>query len=409
MLLRKLFLFVTTLGLAGILSAGVSTDYVTFKAPLPGHTYLNYHFSLDNSDITFKRAGDGFEGIIEASLYIYDRQERLQAREELNKSFRYHDFSKTIARDIEHFLCIRVSLPAGDYQARLIVRDKHSDREFVKKGMVKVPAYYGGFHLSSIQLFSEMTGDDDKTYPNLSHDYYFSSPVVHIYYESYFPEPARDVEVRYSLIDESDKVIYTKKERIAVSTQNPGFKTTLSTTALAPGNYRLRISQNNAGNIALTENHFTVIQSPIDLRFKTYDQALYELRYLLTPAQYDSMKAIPANRWQQALNQFWQKHDPQGETVFNDVMLEYYRRMQNANRWFGTPYKKGWLTDLGMVYILLGQPDIVLKAVSADRFEGGRQVWEYRKLHLRFTFISQSVFSEYSLINKNDLLLASGN
>ncbi len=409
MLLRYITLIVATLGLVGTLSAGVSTDYVTFKAPLPGHTYLNYHFSLENADITFKRAGDGYEGAIEASLYIYDEQEQLRALEELNRSFRYRLFSKTNARDIEHFLCLRASLPPGSYQARLVIRDKHSNREITKREKVEIPAYYGGFHLSSIQLLAETAAGNGQTYPNLSHDYYFSSPVVHIYYESYFPEATHDVEVSYSLLNEKDRVIYTKKERIEVHSQNPGFKTTLSTTALAPGSYRLRISQNNAGTIARTENRFTVIQSPIDLRFKTYDQALYEIRYLLTPAQYDSMKAIPANHWQQALNQFWKKHDPRGETVFNDVMLEYYRRMQNANRWFGTPYKKGWLTDLGMVYILLGQPDIVVKAVSPDRFEGGRQVWEYRKLHLRFTFISQSVFSEYSLINKNDLLLASGN
>ncbi len=409
MLFRNIFLLVATLGLAGALSAGVSTDYVTFKAPLPGQTYLNYHFSLNNADITFKRGTDGFDGAIEATLYIYDDQEHLQFEESLNKSFHYHRFSKTIARDIEHYLCIRASLPAGSYQARLEIRDKHSSRRITKKEQVQVPAYYGGFHLSSIQLFSEMPENKGKTYPNLSHDYFFSSPVVHIYYESYFPESASDVEVSYSLLNENDKVIYTKRERISVQSQNPGFKTTLSTTSLAPGSYRLRISQNNAGTVARTESRFTVIQSPIDLRYKTYDQALYEIRYLLTAAQYDSMKAIPANRWQTALNQFWQKHDPRGQSVYNDVMLEYYRRLQNANKWFGSSRKKGWLTDLGMVYILLGQPDVVVKAVSGDRFAGSRQIWEYRKLHLRFTFISQSLFAEYSLINKSDLILVAGN
>ena len=64
MLFRNIFLLVATLGLAGALSAGVSTDYVTFKAPLPGQTYLNYHFSLNNADITFKRGTDGFDGAI---------------------------------------------------------------------------------------------------------------------------------------------------------------------------------------------------------------------------------------------------------------------------------------------------------------------------------------------------------
>ncbi len=406
MLFRNIFLFVATLGLAGALYAGISTDYVTYKAPLPGKTYLNYHFSLDNADITYKRDNEGFDGAIEATLYLYNEKEELQARQNLTQSFHCLRFDKTIASDITHYLCLRLSVNPGDYRARFVIRDKHSNKEFTKKESLHVPSYYGGFHLSAIQLFSAPARPGGRAYPNLERTYFFSAPVAHIYYESYFPESTDNVEVTYTLMKEDGGIVYTKKERVAVATRNPGFKTTLSTTSLAPGAYRLRISQNNGGAIAETENSFTVVQSPIDLRFKTYEQALREIRYLLTAAQYDSMRAITANHWQQALNEFWKKRDPRGQTPLNDVMLEYYRRMQNANKWFGSSYKKGWLTDLGMVYILLGQPDVVVKAVSSDRFAGGRQIWEYRKLHLRFTFISQSVFSEYSLINKNDLLLA---
>lgn len=66
------------------------------------------------------------------------------------------------------------------------------------------------------------------------------------------------------------------------------------------------------------------------------------------------------------------------------LMRNYFRRVELANRYF-TSYKEGWKTDRGMVYIIFGPPDQVL------RFED-REVWNYNndRFAIRFNFSKAS-------------------
>ena len=59
------------------------------------------------------------------------------------------------------------------------------------------------------------------------------------------------------------------------------------------------------------------------------------------------------------IEQFWQRRDPkQPGTVENEVKVEHYRRIEYANKHFGTRSgRQGWQTDRGYIYIVYGPPD----------------------------------------------------
>jgi GWxTD domain-containing protein len=63
-----------------------------------------------------------------------------------------------------------------------------------------------------------------------------------------------------------------------------------------------------------------------------------------------------------------------------DFMKNYFDRVESANCHF-TSYKEGWKTDRGMVYIIYGQPESVVKFID-------REVWSYGKTN--FTFIKSA-------------------
>jgi len=75
-------------------------------------------------------------------------------------------------------------------------------------------------------------------------------------------------------------------------------------------------------------------------------------------------------------------------------MKNYYRRVELANTFF-TSYKEGWKTDRGMIYIIFGPPNEVLRFVD-------REVWNYKDdVKVSFEFVkSASVFdpANYVLI-----------
>lgn len=57
---------------------------------------------------------------------------------------------------------------------------------------------------------------------------------------------------------------------------------------------------------------------------------------------------------------FWKQRDPNPNTTENEFRTEHYRRIQYANNWFGKDSPgPGWRSDMGRVYILLGEPKAV--------------------------------------------------
>ncbi len=58
------------------------------------------------------------------------------------------------------------------------------------------------------------------------------------------------------------------------------------------------------------------------------------------------------------IENFWLKRDPSPGTEENEFKETYYDRIEEANHLFKSDQRKGWLSDRGRVYILLGPPEL---------------------------------------------------
>jgi len=118
------------------------------------------------------------------------------------------------------------------------------------------------------------------------------------------------------------------------------------------------------------------------------------LVYITTRQEYDRIEAAKGNKraFDRVILGITQDTDRA-----RTLMRSYFRRVELANRYF-TSYKEGWKTDRGMIYIIFGVPEQVL------RFED-REVWSYDndRFKLRFNFArSSSLFDpdNYVLIRE---------
>ncbi|MCK4765722.1 MAG: GWxTD domain-containing protein [Candidatus Aminicenantes bacterium] len=74
---------------------------------------------------------------------------------------------------------------------------------------------------------------------------------------------------------------------------------------------------------------------------------------------------------------FWNLRDPTPDTEKNEFQQEQIKRFQHANKYFKYGVARaGWKTDMGKIYIILGQPD------STERYEVETevvptQIWSY--------------------------------
>jgi len=113
-------------------------------------------------------------------------------------------------------------------------------------------------------------------------------------------------------------------------------------------------------------------------KLRRIDDVLAALIYISTN---DEMAEINSSRDKKvALDNYWLRLGGNEENARRMIRI-FYQRVEHANRYF-TTYKEGWKTDMGMIYIIFGEPSALNRTTNGEE-------WEYRipgKNTIRFTF-----------------------
>ncbi len=381
--------------------ANLKSEYFTYKSAVKGLARLEYYVQISNEKLHFFREGKHFVNHFTATLYLFDASNTLIRQQDISQDLSYVDFDKTVSTEIVQNLKFNLNISGGRYRSLIVVIDDSDGSRFQQKGYIEVPDYFDtNFHISSIKLSSHMQKAAFDQRPNLDHFYSFQKPEIAVYYESYLMENVEALQTTYRIEDEEGKVIHKFGENLPAMNLNPAFEFKISAASLPSGTYRLKIEQSAEGYHASSQTWFTVQQSPVDLRFKDYDTALDELKYLAGKEELKRLRSVYPKDQQAALNRFWISRDPAHRSVINPVMLEYYARINRVNALFSRKGRPGWRTDFGMIYIMFGRPDVVYEQKRSNNQDVSKQLWLYKKLHLSFTFISSNYFSDFSLLDR---------
>jgi GWxTD domain-containing protein len=109
-----------------------------------------------------------------------------------------------------------------------------------------------------------------------------------------------------------------------------------------------------------------------------YEKWLKEdVAYIITPTEKDVFLKLETNKDRDLfIDEFWRQRDPTPGTPGNELKEEHYNRIQFANERFGplSPLK-GWQTDRGKTYIVLGSPYHVEKFHTIETYP--IELWYY--------------------------------
>ena len=93
---------------------------------------------------------------------------------------------------------------------------------------------------------------------------------------------------------------------------------------------------------------------------------------------------------------FWKRMDQNPGTDKNELMDEYYRRVNFTVVNFSSLANDGWKTDRGRIFIKFGQPDDIERhpfEMSSNPYE----IWRYYGLRKVFLFLDKTGFGDYYL------------
>ena len=129
-----------------------------------------------------------------------------------------------------------------------------------------------------------------------------------------------------------------------------------------------------------------------------YEEMVSLLRYFEHPDEVEKLqRASPAER-PKAWEEFWRATDPVPITPDNEALESYFRRVQQANLRFADEGKPGWLTDRGVAFITLGDPDEVIDRSSGLDRDGARVIrWTYTLHRLVILFQDETGLGSFRM------------
>jgi GWxTD domain-containing protein len=132
-----------------------------------------------------------------------------------------------------------------------------------------------------------------------------------------------------------------------------------------PGLYVLRVTGTDGQllrplAITVVANKYPALTTAAEL--------IEPLRYLTTNQERQRLSSAADPK--RAVDKFWLNIAHNNQTQGKELIRQYYGRVTAANRLFAA-HKAGWLTDMGLLYVVLGMPD------NVRRLPTGEERWFY--------------------------------
>ncbi len=153
------------------------------------------------------------------------------------------------------------------------------------------------------------------------------------------------------------------------------------------------------GDETISTRHFRSLWPDIPISLLNVDVAIRMMEPIVDRETFRELRRGNERERMRKFREFWKERDPEPETDYNPLMVEFYRRVDIAFDRFTTPNFAGFETDQGKTYIRFGEPESVQR-----RFPSGRpavEVWKYE--NQEFVFEATSGFGEYRLRERNSL------
>lgn len=374
--------------------------------------------SLPSRSLTFTREGDQYRAAYAVEFELLEKvtagAARIAGQFQAQEIVRVSSLRET-ARDEESVIFQQlVVVPPGRYTATLTVRDLGANRSGIAEASVVAPQFAtvtsqgltAGL-ASPIPVHTATTRGSRSAPPNViintrSTAVFGRDSVVRVYLEWYGVGPIgptdRVPRARISVRADDGRQLHNDSIIAGAWSADGQIASAIAQIPVVKlGLGRLRISAWHA-HAPDTVSAPLFVSGSDDLAAVSLHELLDYLRYFATAERLRVLRDTVAEARAATWIAFLRATDPLPVTPEHEGLREYFSRLAIANARFRGEEVPGWLSDRGMVYSTLGEPD----RVTEPRVDGGRagervQLWEYRQHRLRLTFIERETIQRWRL------------
>ncbi len=358
---------------------------------------------IQNDLLQFVKANGGYQSKFRVSVAIRDTKGNLTNKNSWNEQIFLKSFEQTNSKT--HFQNRLYILNVfgsdwfgkryGDFQLYLEVNDLISQNRYPFKKKFRIDSVKHDWESTEIAFLKAPA--DSNRFPLMGRDKVlrFNRPAWAFVRLKILNEPAHTFNFRiYQKTEEGQKLIHQKFLNIIGKNHIFDVQAALPMDSLDEGAYILRISNQKWQK----QRSFQIFWFEKPTYLYRYDLAIRPMRLILDKQTYKKARSLNYDDLAKWFKQYWKERDPTPGTAYNELMAEFFRRVQIANKKFSTRHREGWETDRGRIFILYGAP----KKVDDHRYATETkpyQIWIYSD-SLQFMFVDRDGNGDFKLVNE---------
>jgi GWxTD domain-containing protein len=389
---------------------GVQHDVViTRTSELDSRARADIYVAVPYELLAFQNADGRYAAKYRATITLRDAASRKVYDTVVTRRIVEGDFSVTRGSTGKVDNIARTTrLSPGTYRLDVIINDDFAKREYTATRSVTVADYTRDYPTVAGLLFVreiEQRGDRYRISPIVGDMIHQPEAPLFVFFEAYLDVAPATFGFSWALLNASGERVASAAggpvEAVARTMQS--FLPVRTPERLVPGMYNLAVhihpvvggTVDTSKTLGSGTRSIGIPRSTMGDALSDLTKAIRQLRYVATQDEISNIEAGATQGERLArFEEFWRKLDPTPNTARNEAFDEYYARIQHANAKFKS-YAEGWLTDMGMVHIIYGQP------TNADRFQmqngmSVRIVWTYPN-GFAVTFDDNTGFGDFRL------------
>ena len=384
----------------GLLAAPSPLAFVgkisAFASASPDTTFVLASISVPNRALTFTREGDRYRAPYEVKLTI-NRGDVEAANVDVMEIVRVGSFREINRTDESVIFQHYFHIPPGVYTLSAMVRDIGGSRNATQQATIRVPMLSTGRFSTPLLVYEAAGRSVLDSVPRLlasprSSAVFGRDSTVAIYVEAY----GQGTRLPVDFVVRNDKGAQLWRDSAFLARRGSLFNGVVNVPISTVG-------------VGIAQVSFTRRDSPDsakaplfvsfgeDIPLMSFEDMLGYLRFFASPFQLSQLRTAPLERRATVWAEFLRATDPVPETATNEEMQNYFARIQQANAEFRADRNPGWLSDRGMVFVSLGEPDQILErnvnaAMSTTQIGSTTrlQVWQYRKYSSQLVFYEET-------------------
>ncbi len=382
-------------------------DALSYASDNSNKSRIDLYVQVPHEELRFVKQGDAYTARYDVTMAIYTAEQRLAQERTWTVDVRVDDFAQTTSSRMHSLTQKSFEIEPGNYQVAIQVQDQDSRKTSkVRKALLVTDFKKDSLSLSDIMLVNRLSvaGERKSIVPNISGNINQLGDGFFVFFELYSGSLQDSLELILRIQNAKREEIYKRGYTEHTPTQKTQSFLKVENLNLPVGTYFVTVETipkaDSIGTSKSTRAHtsrtFVVRWTDIPITITEIDKAIEQLMYIARPSDMAYIReARDSEDKKRRFLEFWSKRDPDPQTPRNELMEEYYQRVDYANRTFGH-YIDGWRTDMGMVFVRFGQPD----NIERRPFETSNkpyEIWYYYNLNREFIFTDDSGFGDYRL------------